>query len=109
MESSHPETLQLLLKDDTIRGARVISTGQADTGMKTFGITPARPALPEVPAQTKDITANGSTTRQSDADLFTSVVGVEAGKQVLPKYSDFSDVDDQMNSRKRTKRSTASK
>lgn len=81
MESSHPETLQLLLKDDTIRGSRIIPTGvTADNGVKTFGMATARPAIQDASPQRKEPSTSGSSVRQSDADLFTSVVGVEGGE-----------------------------
>jgi DNA excision repair protein ERCC-3 len=84
MESSHPETLQLLLKDDTIRNARIVSmASNTDNGVKTFGVGPSKHAIPETSAQAKDINTNSAVTRQSDAELFTSVVGVEVGKCVL--------------------------
>lgn len=80
MESGHPETLQLLLKDDTIRSARVVTTTNApESNVKTFGLAAPKLAIPESQTQGKDDTPNGNT-RRSDVDLFASVVGVEGGK-----------------------------
>lgn len=90
VESSHPETLQLLLKDRVIREARLFST-QADTSIKATTFTTAKapvkgnliiPGTKETEKK-KDETANGkapaSTGGPADSDLFTSVVGVEGG------------------------------
>jgi DNA excision repair protein ERCC-3 len=90
VESSHPETLQLLLKDTIIREAR-IATVSVDTSIKSATLTttskaPTRgnlviPGTKE--SEKKDdnigsqITSNNN---PSDADLFTSVVGVDSGK-----------------------------
>jgi hypothetical protein len=92
IESTHPETIQFLLKDRTIREARVIATQPAadnSIGANTFGNgkVPMKPGL-IAPGATdvqkkKDEAAgkpNGpSADTQTDADLFTSVVGVEHG------------------------------
>ncbi|KDQ57242.1 hypothetical protein JAAARDRAFT_70171 [Jaapia argillacea MUCL 33604] len=90
IESSYPETLQYLLKDAVIREARVVSQ-PTDTSIKgaTFGTTkaPAKPTLPV--AGSKELEkknaegsgkAGGTTVAgaSTDADLFTSVVGVDA-------------------------------
>jgi hypothetical protein len=80
MESSHPETLQLLLKDDTIRNARVVTTANVENSIKTFGMAVPKPAEPQ--PQTKDNLPNGAP-RQSDADLFASVVGIEGGELIF--------------------------
>jgi DNA excision repair protein ERCC-3 len=83
VESGHPEALQYLLKDDTIRNARVIPNLNApDTSMQTFGFTTSKvaPAAPiTIPGTSKEGNA-AVPGRQSDADLFTAVVGVEAGE-----------------------------
>ena len=90
VESSHPETLQLLLKDKVIREARVISQ-QTDNSIKASTFTTAKapvkgnlviPGTKE--AEKKKEEAAGkpggpANTVASDADLFTSVVGVDAG------------------------------
>ncbi|KAF7327441.1 putative DNA repair helicase ercc3 [Mycena kentingensis (nom. inval.)] len=82
VESSHPETLQILLKDRVIREARVISQ-QTDNSIKanTFTTTKAPtkgnlviPGTSKEPEKKKD---DGKPAGQSDADIFTSVVGVE--------------------------------
>ena len=82
VESSHPETLQLLLKDDVIRSARVVPTSNpTDQGMRTHGlVTSAKPTksglvIPGVPNKDES-TRDG----KADNDLFTSVVGVEGGR-----------------------------
>ncbi|GLB40517.1 putative dna repair helicase rad25 [Lyophyllum shimeji] len=94
VESSHPETLQLLLKDRVIREARLIPA-QTDTSIKAATFTtskaPVKGAL--TIAGTKDTEKNkgdlavpgtgsalgqGATRSTTDADLFTSVVGVES-------------------------------
>ena len=94
MESSHPETLQLLLKDTIIREAR-IATVSVDTSIKSATLTttskvPTRgnlviPGTKE--SEKKDDNVDGklgsqitSNNNPSDADLFTSVVGVDSGK-----------------------------
>lgn len=86
VESSHPETLQLLLKDRTIRDARII-TVQADTSIKAATFTTSKapvkgnlviPGTKE--ADKNDPSKAGGAAGQSEADLFTSVVGVDAGE-----------------------------
>ena len=92
VESSHPETLQILLKDDVIRSARVhtqaidnsikaatFTTGKAPTkgGLLIPGTKQNDKKKPEAAGGASSILgANGTT----DADLFTSVVGVDTGK-----------------------------
>lgn len=83
VESGHPETLQLLLKDDVIRNARVIPALNAgDNGMKTFGLTaskaPSKNGL-QIPGVAQKEDGENQGNKRTDADLFTSVVGVEAG------------------------------
>lgn len=92
VESSHPETLQLLLKDKVIREARLFSV-QADSSIKSATFTtskaPVRGNL--VIPGTKEAEKKGDTITNkfgipggptphgaSDAELFTSVVGVDA-------------------------------
>lgn len=86
MESSHPETLQLLLKDRIIREARLITT-QTDTSIKAATFTTAKapvkgnliiPGTKEAEKK-KDGLPASNTRGATDADLFTSVVGVDAG------------------------------
>lgn len=90
VESSHPETLQTLLKDDVIRSARV-HTQAVDTSIKaatfTTGKVPAKGAL-IIPGtkqgeKKKTDSAGGASSTPvggtTDTDLFTSVVGVDAG------------------------------
>ncbi|KAF8920369.1 P-loop containing nucleoside triphosphate hydrolase protein [Mucidula mucida] len=88
VESSHPETLQHLLKDKTIREARII-TVQADTSIKAATFTTSKapvkgnlviPDTKETDKKKDDTSKAGSSTtgaNQLDADLFTSVVGVD--------------------------------
>jgi DNA excision repair protein ERCC-3 len=77
VESSHPETIQILLKDGVIRGARVIedsnaeSTSTASKGKKSGDAPPAIP----VP----DLTPAASNERQAQ-DVFSAVIGVDRGK-----------------------------
>lgn len=90
VESSHPETLQLLLKDKVIRDARV-HTQPTDNSIKAATFTTSKAPVKGnlVIPGTKDAEkkkdeavsgkpVNGATT---DAELFTAVVGVDAGKQ----------------------------
>jgi DNA excision repair protein ERCC-3 len=86
VESSHPETLQILLKDKTIRDARVITT-QADTSIKAATFTTAKApvkgnlVIPGTKEAEKSATGKPATAAGGgDADLFTSIVGVEGGK-----------------------------
>jgi len=104
MESSHPETLQLLLKDDTIRSSRVVSTSGngVETAMKTFGLAPPMLAVPDPPSQPKDNNTNGNSSRQTDTELFTSVVGVEGGISILSP-NEHCLIVDKMRSTKKTK------
>lgn len=89
VESSHPETLQILLKDRMIRDARV-HTQVTDTSIKAATFTTSKapvkgnlviPGTRE--ADKKKDETNGakgpgaSNGAPADADLFTSVVGVE--------------------------------
>jgi DNA excision repair protein ERCC-3 len=91
VESSHPETLQLLLKDKVIREARVISQ-QTDNSIKASTFTTAKapvkgnlviPGTKEAEKKKEEAAAGKpggpANTVASDADLFTSVVGVDAG------------------------------
>lgn len=90
VESSHPETLQLLLKDKTIRDARVISqTGDANK-MTTFTTAKAPikgglviPGTKDVEKKQEDASKSAPSASAGgsgpDGDLFTSVVGVESG------------------------------
>lgn len=94
VESSHPETLQLLLKDRVIREARLI-TAQTDNSIKAATFTTSKApvkgslAIPGTKDAEKSkgepaVGGTGSTLGQAvtrsaaDVDLFTSVVGVES-------------------------------
>lgn len=92
VESSHPETLQVLLKDTLIREARVHSQ-PTDNSIKAATFTTSKapvkgnlviPGTKEAEKKKDEVAgkgpaANGSNT---DAELFTSVVGVEGGMSV---------------------------
>lgn len=92
VESSHPETLQVLLKDKVIREARVHSQ-PTDNSIKAATFTtskaPAKgnlviPGTREAEKRKEDA-GNGKATAlaggsNADAELFTSVVGVDAGR-----------------------------
>ncbi|KAH9029849.1 DNA helicase [Lactarius hengduanensis] len=88
VESSHPETLQHLLKDKTIRDARVVS--QAGDANKVATFTTAKapvkgsltiPGTKDVERKQEDASKStpgaSAGASGSDGDLFTSVVGVE--------------------------------
>lgn len=94
VESSHPESLQLLLKDKTIRDARVVSQAGDTNKMTTFTTAKAPVKGSLVIPGTKDVekkqedsskSTPGASTgiTASDGDLFTSVVGVENGTYLL--------------------------
>ena len=92
VESSHPETLQLLLKDKVIREARVISQ-QMDNSIRASTFTTAKapvkgnliiPGTKEAEKKKEEAAAGKSggsanAGASTDAELFTSVVGVDAG------------------------------
>ena len=85
IESSHPDTLQFLLKDAVIREARVVPQGAVESSNAlTTSKAPTRGSL--VIPGTKEAGAGPQTNgndadarKQTDADLFTSVVGVDNG------------------------------
>lgn len=92
VESSHPETLQFLLKDTMIREARVHSQ-QVDNSIKAATFTTSKapvkgnlviPGTSEAGKKKDDglIIKNptSNATGSKDAELFTSVVGVDGGK-----------------------------
>ena len=90
VESSHPETLQFLLKDRIIREARLVSA-PTDHSIKAATFTTSKaptrgnliiPGTKEAEKKKADL-VDGTTPQNgkpSDSDLFTSVVGVEGGK-----------------------------
>lgn len=93
VESSHPETLQVLLKDKTIRDARVVSQASDANKITTFTTAKAPVKGSIVIPGTKDgerkqddpsKAAAGASAGASgtDGDLFTSVVGVENGTYI---------------------------
>ncbi|OBZ72220.1 putative DNA repair helicase ercc3 [Grifola frondosa] len=88
VESSHPETLQVLLKDKIIREARVHSQ-PTDNSIRAATFTTSKapvkgnlviPGTKEAEKRKEEL-ANGKTTAggisNTDAELFTSVVGVD--------------------------------
>lgn len=99
VESSHPEILQVLLKDKDIRDARVHSQ-PTDNSIKASTFTTSKapvkgnlviPGTREAEKKKEDslngkggAAAGGSNT---DAELFTSVVGVDAGQSALSHQS----------------------
>lgn len=88
VESSHPDTLQLLLKDRVIREARVASQ-QTDNSIRaaTFTVSKAPvkgnlviPGTKEMEKRKDEGAINRPTgVPATDADLFTSIVGVDSG------------------------------
>ncbi|KAH9945314.1 DNA helicase [Epithele typhae] len=84
VESSHPETLQFLLKDGTIRGARVHSE-KVDNSIRAATFTTSKApvkgnlVIPGTKEAEKKNDANGKAgiNGKTDAELFTSVVGVD--------------------------------
>jgi DNA excision repair protein ERCC-3 len=94
VESTHPDTLQLLLKDKVIREARVNSQ-QAENSIKaaTFTTTtkaPVKgnlviPGTKEAEKRKEEVAnskvgSNVGSNMSSDASLFTSIVAVEGGE-----------------------------
>lgn len=87
VESTHPETLQVLLKDTVIREARV-HTQVTDNSIKASTFTTSKAPVKGnlvIPGteKKKDEGVNGkggANGKVTDADLFTSVVGVDAGE-----------------------------
>ncbi|KIY51899.1 DNA repair helicase rad25 [Fistulina hepatica ATCC 64428] len=73
IESSHADILQLLLRNEVIRSARVVMT-QTDTSIKATTFTTSH--RPNVLTTGKD-GASKQSGQSNDANLFTSVVGVE--------------------------------
>ena len=86
IESSHPDTLQFLLKDSVIREARVVpplpgAEANAVTGVAglTISKAPTRGTL-VIPGTANKPADETDARKQADADLFTSVVGVDMGE-----------------------------
>ncbi|KAH8100911.1 DNA helicase [Cristinia sonorae] len=84
VESTHPETLQILLKDPVIRDARV-HTQVTDNSIKAATFTTSKapvkgnlviPGTKEAEKKKEEATKSGG--GSTDAALFTSVVGVDA-------------------------------
>jgi DNA excision repair protein ERCC-3 len=91
VESVHPEILQLLLKDPVIRDARITSIPTADPNAPVVFTTSKAPPKIVIPGtkeidKTKDVAMAGVETsngKQPDADMFVTVIGVDAGKHQL--------------------------
>ncbi|KAF8656782.1 hypothetical protein AX16_002334 [Volvariella volvacea WC 439] len=85
VESSHPETLQILLKDRIIREARIVSP-QVDNSIKaatftTTGKGTTKVVAPKETEKPSSESTNGklaASGNPGDTNLFTSVVGVES-------------------------------
>ncbi|KAG8906319.1 transcription factor TFIIH complex ERCC-3 subunit, partial [Tulasnella sp. 403] len=104
VESSHPDVLQHLLKDPVIRSARVVTDGGGQITTGPGGLVLNKPSQPTAALQSTTETLKASTPgsaaqapnslasttglvsstqpQQSDAELFTSVVGVDNGLHV---------------------------
>lgn len=78
IESSHPDTLQFLLKDQTIREARVQSQ-QVDNSIKGNTFTTAKAPVKGALVIPGTAEAQKRSAGAADAELFTAVVGVDAG------------------------------
>lgn len=92
VESSHPDTLQMLLKDEVISSSRKkiaadpnVTGGGVGAAPLTMAKAPQRgslviPGTKEID-KTNDISKDTSDLKKpSEVDLFTSVVGVESGE-----------------------------
>ena len=80
IESSHPETLQFLLKDNVIREARVIPQQQPGDVVSAALMTSKAPTKAGlvIPGTKEGGTGNQNADgKKQDADLFTSVVGID--------------------------------
>lgn len=77
VESSHPETIQLLLKDGVIRGARVTEeiTDPASTANTSAGAKKTVEAVPVANAP-----ANAASDAKAAQDVFAAVIGADRGK-----------------------------
>lgn len=74
VESSHPSTVQLLLKDPIIRGARITEDAtNATTGNAAAKKTGTAPAVAEAPNAVKDATSDAKNAQ----DVFASVMGAD--------------------------------
>ncbi|TBU32580.1 DNA helicase [Dichomitus squalens] len=85
VESSHPETLQFLLKDRVIREARVHSA-PVDNSIRAATFTTSKapvkgnlviPGTKEAEKKKEELANGKGAGGKTDAELFTSVVGVE--------------------------------
>jgi len=83
VESAHPNILQSLLKDSTIRSARVVTTKDDSNAMTTFTTAKAPVKGNLVIPGTKDAEKSKEDPKapsgSKDDALFTSVVGTENG------------------------------
>lgn len=88
VESSHPDTLQMLLKDEVINSARkkILADASGASAPLTMAKAPHRGNLviPGTKETNQPKEAGGKDTsglnKQPEVELFTSVVGVESGK-----------------------------
>jgi len=85
VESSHPEMLQHLLKDSTIRDSRVATDASGNALTTAKAPQAGSIVIPGTarPADKDGKAPEAGKPKQSDADLFTSVVGVEGGELVV--------------------------
>jgi DNA excision repair protein ERCC-3 len=83
VESTHPNILQTLLKDSTIRAARVVSSKEDSNKVTTFTTAKAPVKGNLVIPGTKDAEKSKDDPKgaagSKDDNYFTSVVGVENG------------------------------
>lgn len=94
VESSHPDILQKLLRDAVIQDARVISV-QTDNSIKGNTFTTSKAPVKGnlvIPGTNKEVDKSNDGVakgKRDNADLFTSVVGVEGGALPLLGCSNF--------------------
>jgi DNA excision repair protein ERCC-3 len=86
VESTHADILQNLLKDNTIRHARVIAPPPVESNnLSNAKALVAKPHVVPTPAKEGEAAGNAApagraaTNAPDDADLFTAVVGVDKG------------------------------
>lgn len=87
VESTHADILQNLLKDNTIRHARVNASAPVESNsLSTAKALVAKPQPVPTPAKDGEAAGNAAATGRAgtnapdDADLFTAVVGVDKGE-----------------------------
>lgn len=89
VESTHADILQNLLKDNTIRHARVVAPVSVEpNSLSTAKALVAKPQVVPTPAKDGETTGNAAaagragTNAPDDTDLFTAVVGVDKEDEV---------------------------